>query len=285
MTCALLLAFLIFINIFVSLPSYTYKWTESGSLDGGISGSTKDLLSKLTERPSCTSSCRPATCSTTMSATSRTTSGPTSKPRSPRSTLTPTPREYLKGPTLPRALARGPGLRVGRGVLIVYGAMPADLKVTVPHQFIPEDKPEEFKPPRQKIVKVESEITKERRPFPREAGPDAEDLSSRATARSTSRKPSPTPARAPAHFSKVGGSLLVEKLKKDNYEVQPISFGAVPADAGPDVQYLGSIAGDKQIEILEDCTTLIVSGSQHRAAAQGPRRDGTLHGPRHRRAG
>jgi hypothetical protein len=67
-------------------------------------------------------------------------------------------------------------------------------------------------------------------------------------------------------FSQVGVGWLIEKLKKDNFEVFGLSFGPeVPEAPGQQVkiEYARADAKDKRKEVPPDCHTLIIAGASN----------------------
>ncbi len=154
----------------------------------------------------------------------------------------------------------------GRGVLIVYGTLPEDIKQSVPHIFIPQNKLFEVDrrsgPNKEKLVlKAESEIIRElaflakkndRRKIYLLQGDDALDMN--VTAAGGRQNPS-------SDIAGLGAGNLVEKIKKESTDVRGISFGIAPADKkAKDIDYLGSASGDKKIDIPDDCDVLILPG-------------------------
>jgi hypothetical protein len=120
----------------------------------------------------------------------------------------------------------------GRGVLLVYGAMPEDEKQKVPYAFVPERKILEVTPAMHgrdagkstRTFKGEVELTKElnflvrgqeKRTVYFLQGED--ELDFKSTEINARRDPR-------ADMSLIGGGILADKLKKDNYEVKGLSL-------------------------------------------------------------
>jgi len=67
--------------------------------------------------------------------------------------------------------------------------------------------------------------------------------------------------RSPAaELANLGAGKLVEKLKKDNYDILGLSFDVASKDKAKDIVHLGSLKGDKKPEIPEDCDVLFLIG-------------------------
>ena len=156
----------------------------------------------------------------------------------------------------------------GRGILLVYGSMPKDDKNTTPNSFVPERKLFERtggRGPGDKssfVFKGEAEILKELKflTSPKEKrkiyflqGDDEPNIN---TYEGQIRR------EARQDFSSVGIGILVDKMKRDQYDIWGLSFGSeVPgeADKNAKIIYLKD-DGKKRRAIPDDCNTLIVAG-------------------------
>lgn len=168
---------------------------------------------------------------------------------------------------IPDPVMRGAGeASGGRGVLIVYGAMPKDEKHTVAHAFVPERKLFDEEPARERggkgkfIYKGEGEILKElkfldegrkKRKIYILQGNDEVDMTKQDWDRRTDLSKG---------FAGIGISKLVDRFDGDNYDVVGLSFGTRgPGQENPKLEFAKEDA-DKKKNIPEDCHTLIIAG-------------------------
>ncbi len=153
----------------------------------------------------------------------------------------------------------------GRGVLIVYGAMPTKKNHTVPHSFVPErrlfeagrpmargDKPKfEFKGEVESLKEVKFLVDgrKKRKIYILQGNDEPDINNDDFDGRRDFSK----------GFGKVGIGHLVDRLKADNYDVAGLSFNLErPGDKNPHVVFVKDPGKGKRKEIPDDCHTLIV---------------------------
>jgi hypothetical protein len=151
----------------------------------------------------------------------------------------------------------------GRGILIVYGAMPKDEKHQVPYAFIPDRKIYEETPAvpghqaqPSRTFNGEVEVMKElnylvhggqkRKLYFLQGEGEIDIFESQAARRAIDEH-----LRAP--MSLMGASMLIDKLKKDNYEIEAITFSKEyqrkKKEEGKDVKYIGESGADKKPEL------------------------------------
>jgi hypothetical protein len=154
----------------------------------------------------------------------------------------------------------------GRGVLIVNGPMPDKPDHKVPYTFVPERKLYEYErggpdSGGQYVFKAEDELLKELKFL----------LQDRAKRKIyfLQGNGEPTIGQAKAErrgqyrqsFQDVGVRFIVEKLKRDNYDVAGLTFDREPEKGkGDDIVPAKEEGPKKQKEIPEDCHTLILAG-------------------------
>ncbi len=171
---------------------------------------------------------------------------------------------------------------LSRGVLIIYGQLPDDVKAAVPHAFIPAKQLVEQKQPEMGrgdpsqvtfLLKAETEITKEiasltskgeKRKVYFLQGDEELDFNSSEKLRLRND--------ASVSLQKFGVAAFVDKLKKDRFEVAAVSFGIAPPDKAAseknpldksdkkDIVYLGGEQPGAKVDLPKDCTMLIIPG-------------------------
>lgn len=163
--------------------------------------------------------------------------------------------------------ARSPFEPANQGVLLVYGPLPEDVNRSVPHSFIPEKRLYEIdqkaagKGKATLILKAEGEIMKELAFLAKKSdkqkiyfyqGDGALDI---GVEEATSRR------NLSFDLERLGAGKLVDKLRKDNFDVRGLSFSVPPAkDAPKDVDFLGKVGSDKKPNVPDDCDVLILPG-------------------------
>ncbi len=158
----------------------------------------------------------------------------------------------------------------GRGILIVYGEMPREPKHNVPYTFIPERKIYDEEPgihgkKASRTFKGEAEVAtelnflvhgKEKRKIYFLQGDEEIDITNNQAARRTV---------ANQEMSLLGASALVDKLKKDNYEVQGLTFSkeymAEKAKEKESIVYAGESGAEKKPEVPRDASALVIAGA------------------------
>jgi ABC-type uncharacterized transport system len=150
-----------------------------------------------------------------------------------------------------------------RGVLLVYGSIPEDPNVPVPHAVIParrlfDEQMKTF------TFKGESEVMKELDFLARKRekqriyvlqGDNELDINGKEILQS----PSPT-----INLTRLGSASLVEALTKDNFEVRGLSFRpADPDDKSTNIVHVGEADG-KKAEVPANCATLLILGPSER---------------------
>jgi hypothetical protein len=172
---------------------------------------------------------------------------------------------------LPAGMSRLRGDQdTGRGLLIVYGPMPKDAKHNVPYAFIPERKVYDEqggmhgqKPTR--TFKGEVEVMKEinylvhggeKRKLIFLQGNDEIDISQAQIA----KRPEAT-----IEMSLLGAASLVDRLKKDNYEVEGVTFSKEYAEKKKTekIRYIGDAGTDKKPELPDpkDTYAVVIAGA------------------------
>jgi hypothetical protein len=162
------------------------------------------------------------------------------------------------------------GGAAGRGVLIVYGAMPKDEKHTTPHAFVPERKLFEVdqraaqKGEKMKyFFKGETEILKElkflvdaqkKRKIYILQGNDEPDINvdGGVAERIDLRR----------GFAGLGMGILVDRFNSENYDVSGLSFNLKNPNAKnpPNLVFAEEVGAEKKKDVPADCHTLIVAG-------------------------
>jgi hypothetical protein len=182
------------------------------------------------------------------------------------------------GKKFPKILPDARGLardqESGRGILIVYGPIPKDANHKVPYTFIPERKiydesPGGFQQQKaSKTFKGEVEVIKELNYLVRGGekrklyflqGNDEIDI--------TQTQPFRRLFALQAEMSRLGASMLVDKLKKDNYEVEAItfvkSFAQDESRKNDKVRYIGEAGPDKRPELPDpkEAYAVVIAGA------------------------
>ena len=147
---------------------------------------------------------------------------------------------------------------MSRGVLLVYGELPKDPNVPVPHAVIPvrrlfENQMKTF------IFKGESEVMKEVDFLARKRekqriyllqGDNELDMNDKEGIDLTS----PT-----LNLSRLGAGKLVANLTKDNYDVRGLSFRpADPEAKDTNIVHVAETGAGKKAEVPDDCQTLVI---------------------------
>jgi hypothetical protein len=166
----------------------------------------------------------------------------------------------------------------GRGLLIVYGDVPTKKEHEVPYGFIPERKiyDEPLGMPNQKPTKTfkgEVELMKEikylagggtRRKLYFLQGNDEIDIAQNQPF---------TRVDPRGEMSLLGASMLVDKLKKDNYDVEAITFSKAfaedPKHKGDKVRYIGPSGKDQPAQIPDDAYALVIAGPSSPLPSEG----------------
>jgi hypothetical protein len=279
-----LLALILFVvgNVFVALKApYTYNWSQTRGL-ASLNKASQNLLAGLTE---------PTTLYILMQP-----GGPlytdirnfAGNCQAYTNKITVTYVDPKNDPVKYNQLAlrfkeidpdtRSPFDEANQGVLIVYGTMPDDVKQPVPHAFIPERRLYEIDQKASRtgggkatlILKAESEIIRElafladksqKRKIYFLQGDGTLDINAN----------DPVSRRNPSfELTKLGAGKLVDRLRKDNFDVRGLSFGvAPPKDAPKDISFLGDVSSSKKLEIPEDCDTLVVAGASSQISQAG----------------
>ncbi len=158
----------------------------------------------------------------------------------------------------------------GRGVLVVYGAMPQDPKHRVPYAFIPADKLFEqqgmergAKDAKPKILfKGESEIQRElsflvggqqKRRLYFLQGHEELDIANMENRRDR--------LLVKYDVAQMGAGRLVERLRSDNFEVKGLSFAIVETGDKKDDIVVAPTNSEKRREIPADAYALVIAGS------------------------
>jgi ABC-type uncharacterized transport system len=157
-----------------------------------------------------------------------------------------------------------------RGVLLVYGPLPDDPNVAVPHAVIParrlyEQQMKSF------TFKGEAEVMKEIDFLARKRekqriymlqGNNELDMNEQQ----------PTEFTLPgltSNLSKLGAGKLVANLTKDNYDVRGLSFQpANPDDKETNIEHVSSADG-KKAEVPADCETLVILSPSAKLPSEG----------------
>jgi hypothetical protein len=166
----------------------------------------------------------------------------------------------------------------GRGILIVYGDMPKNKDHKVPYAFIPERKmydemPQMHGQRASKSFKGEIEVMTEinylvgggeKRKIYFLQGNDEIDIFESDAARRVDPR---------GEMSLLGASMLVDKLKKDNYDVEAITFSKTyaedPKRKGEKVRYVGPPGADKPAKLPDDASVIIVAGASNQIPSEG----------------
>jgi len=170
----------------------------------------------------------------------------------------------------------------GRGLLVVYGAMPADITKKPPHDFIPERKLYEESPDEQQqqpqpgekrrmllIFKAEKELMnsldhlvygKENRKVYFLQGDDELDINS------TQKRPRVNYAEP---MSKFGAANLVDRLTKDNYKVSGLSFGRKLNDKATNIKYVNESGSEKRVDVPDDASVVVIPGASSEIPPEG----------------
>jgi hypothetical protein len=171
----------------------------------------------------------------------------------------------------------------GRGVLIVYGDMPKTADHKVPYQFIAERKiydeiPGGFHGQKaKKTFKGEQEVMKElsylvrgqeKRKILFLQGDGEIDISDTDVAQRRDPRD---------EMSTLGAAQLVEKLKKDNYEVQAVTFNkdflkeAKDKERKKEVEYLGDKGAGKKAELPnpKEIYAVVIAGASNPIPPEG----------------
>ncbi len=162
----------------------------------------------------------------------------------------------------------------GRGILIVYGDLPKGEDHNIPYAFIPERKIYDEQPamgPGQRgsrSFKGEIEVMKElnylvvgqkKRKLYFLQGDNEIDISE--------TQPNLRRVDPRGEMSLLGAATLIDKLKKDNYNVEAITFNKQFADdpkqKGEKVRYIGAAGPDKQPQIPDpdEVYALVIAGA------------------------
>ncbi|MCI0379627.1 MAG: GldG family protein [Gemmataceae bacterium] len=153
----------------------------------------------------------------------------------------------------------------GRGLLLVYGALPSDVDQKVPHSFIHESKLFEHKPRQEKSKQLlefngEVEMFRELSFLVHEKKKrklyflqDHDELEVQTRVREFRRD-----MRDP--MGPLGMGVLVEWLKKDNYEVFGLSFAKPAPGKKDDILVYARAAGDKKKDVPDDAFAVILPG-------------------------
>ena len=156
---------------------------------------------------------------------------------------------------------------MSRGVLLVYGPLPDDPNVAVPHAVIParrlfEEQMKTF------TFKGESEVMKELDFLARKRekqriymlqGDNELDINEKQPIEFTS----PT-----VNLSRLGADKLVANLTKDNYDVLGLSFRpADPDEKETNIVHVAETGGGKKAEVPPDCETLVILSPSTRLPA------------------
>lgn len=164
---------------------------------------------------------------------------------------------------------RDPG---GRGILVVYGLLPEDVKQSVPHAYLPlrrlaerkQKRVSEDSEPRMTLTtKGEAEVMRElsflvqgqkKRVIYFLQGNGELDINQ---SREGWARRSFTES-----IEKLGAGFLLEKLKRDNYQVQGLSFEAEPPGAKQEnMVFVQEKGKDNRKDVPEDADTLVVAGA------------------------
>ncbi len=179
--------------------------------------------------------------------------------------------EYEKlAEQFPKLQPESPISSVGRGVLVVYGAIPKDIKqAPPPNTFVERSKlfkveggprgPEKSK----KVFKAEGEILKELRFLVQDQkkqkiyvlqGNDEVDMKIGHEDPSFRRE-------IRSDFSTVGIGMLVDRLNKENFEVVGLSFNReLAGKVVPNMVFASAEGADKKKDVPADCKILLIAG-------------------------
>jgi len=156
---------------------------------------------------------------------------------------------------------------VDRGILIVYGAIPADLAKKVPHAFVPSDRLAERQQLATKedgkvvvVFKGESEIMNELSSLAQDRkkrkvyvlqGNGEPDVNEKEPSRRDLR----------SNLQSLGCGFLVERLKKDQYDIQGLSFAPeLPKDKTANLVYAKETGPEKRKEVPDDAEAVLIVG-------------------------
>ncbi len=166
----------------------------------------------------------------------------------------------------PKILPDSPVAAERRGVLLIAGPMPEDAKHNLSHSFVNERKLQDFdggmRGQKAKVTfKGESEIIKELKFLAQGKKQqkvyilqtdDAVDMNSQGPEERTDVR---------SDFSKVGIGILVDQLKKDNYDVSGLNFGIeLPEQKVANVVFVKGDGASKRKDVPSDCKVLIIAG-------------------------
>jgi hypothetical protein len=159
--------------------------------------------------------------------------------------------------------------RIDRGILVVYGDLPQDTSKKTPHAFLPYSRLVEEQPIRTKegapkvtvIFKGESEVMKElsflaqdrkkRKIYFLQGDGELDINNSQDELRRDLRK----------NLDEFGCGILVEGLKKEQFDVQGLSFGEQLAkEKTANLAYAKVTGPDKRKEVPDDADALIIAG-------------------------
>jgi hypothetical protein len=270
----LLLEILIVLNILTySLVPYNFDWTKGRGLHA-LSPSTKNLLASLKQ---------PTTAFVLLPQTNPAYRDLKNLLDNCQGASAKLKVEYINPDTdllkynniarfFPAVLPSGKAVRAegagGRGLLLVYGEMPIDEKQKVPHTFISDRKivAEEGDPdprrgaPRKLLFKGEVELYRELSFLARDQKKQRvyflqdDDELDIANMRREGRRD------FRIEMSKLGGGMLVDKLKKENYDVSGLSF----EEPLPNVKRENTVfakATDKKKDVPEDAYAVVIAGA------------------------
>jgi hypothetical protein len=274
LTGLLLLAMLVVVNIvFFALVPFSFEWSKSRGAHS-LSTSTKNLLSNLrqpttlyvfaargkldnTELRNFLDNCESQSTQIRV------------KYVSPDKDF----EEYDKlAQRFPETLANRKGGRVDRsdrGILIVYGELPADADKKPPHAFLTfaslvEEVPIRGNKDEMRVTlafKGEAEIMKElsflaqdrkkRKIYFLQGNGELDIKNNEDDDRRNLRKT----------LDEFGCAILVEGLKKEQLEVQGLSFGEAPAKDAGNITYAKASGTDKRKDVPDDADTLVIAGA------------------------
>jgi hypothetical protein len=282
----LLLEMLIILNIvFYALVPYNFDWTSTRGLHA-LAQSTKNLLHELKQPTEVVVLMSPGSAGYTevrnfmenLQAESNKLNVEYISPDRDSQEYNLLAKKFPK--LLPSTGLIKKGDETGRGILIVYGPMPKDEKHKVPYAFVPERKIYEESPGMPhaggkvtRTFKGEIEVTKElnflvhgqeKRKVYFLQGDDEIDITNTEAVRRTD------PPRA--EMSALGASMLVERLKKDNYEVQGVTFSKDFANEKKkdNILLIGEGSPDKKTEIdAKDTYAVVIAGPSSPIPAEG----------------
>ena len=165
----------------------------------------------------------------------------------------------------------------GRGILMVYGEMPQGKDHKVPYAFIAQRKLYDTRPAMghgekaTRTFKGEVEVMKELNYLVRGQttrkllflqGNDELDIGEMQPLMRQDLR---------VEMAPLGVASLVDRLKKDNYEVQAITFSKEYAEEHKrdNVLYVGEAGSDKKPEIPKDAYALVIAGASKKISADG----------------